>query len=96
MCGASFIDRNFKEWLERKLGTTDYRKLAGRSPEDYIGSHTVVGPLMQLVMRQFEAIKHDSNSTGFNRESYIELPRPLNQLHDPERNIRDGEICITE
>jgi hypothetical protein len=45
-------------------------------------------------MQEFENIKKAFN--GGSQISYIPLPPPLNDLHDPERSIEDGEIRITE
>lgn len=95
-CGATFIDRNFKKWLEVKLGTADYQILAEESPENDIGSHTMVNPKMQEIMKQFESIKKIFKAIGDPRERIIQLPRPLDELHDPSRGIDDGEIRITE
>jgi hypothetical protein len=95
-CGASFVDRNFRRWLERKLGAVDFRSLVGDLPENEIGSHTVVEPRMQKLMRDFETIKQRFNGISDPEESYISsLPRPLNQTHDPNRGLYDGELRIT-
>jgi hypothetical protein len=79
-----------------KLGATDYQILAEESPENDIGSHTMVDPKMQVIMNQFEAIKKSFNGIGDPRERIISLPRPLDQIQDPSRGINDGEIRITE
>jgi hypothetical protein len=49
---------------------------------------------MQKIMQQFETVKKAFN--GSSQISYIQLPRPLNELHDPGRSIEHGEIRITE
>src|SRR5437667_12510502 len=56
-CGAIFIDREFRKWLAKKLGPTDFQKVGGRLPENDIGSHTIVEPEMRKIMKDFEGIK---------------------------------------
>ncbi|KAI9764968.1 MAG: hypothetical protein M1840_007890 [Geoglossum simile] len=73
-CGATFIDREFRRWLAKKLGAEEFQKLTGRLPGDDIGSHTFVEPRMIRVMKQFEGMKrtfggssahdHDINLRG--------------------------------
>jgi hypothetical protein len=78
------------------LGAADYQILAGKSPENDIGSHTIVYPGMQEIMKQFEAIKTSFNGIGDPRERIISLPRPLDDRHDLSMGIDEGEIRITE
>jgi hypothetical protein len=95
-CGASLIDRNFRRWLERRLGAVDFRSLVGDLPENEIELHAVVDPRMRRLMLKFERIKHNFNGISDQEESYICLPRSLSQTHDPNRNLHNGLLCITE
>jgi hypothetical protein len=95
-CGATFVDRAFRDWLKGKLGDADFQILVGGSYESDIGSHTIVEPLMRNIMEDFEVIRKNFKGTGIPREVYIALPRPLDQLHDPDRSIIEGEIRITQ
>jgi hypothetical protein len=83
-------------WLERRLGPEDFKSLVGESPEDAIGSHIVFGSEMQKIMTAFQNIKHQFKGLGHPEESWIILPQPLNQQHDPARSIVNGELRITE
>jgi hypothetical protein len=83
-------------WLKRRLGTSDFKSLGEESPENAIGSHTVFGKEMQRIMTAFQGIKHQFEGLGYPEESWIALPQPLNQQHDPARSIIDGELRITE
>jgi hypothetical protein len=83
-------------WLERRLGTSDFESLGGKSPENAIGSHTVLEKEMPRIMAVFQDIKHQFKGLGYPEENWITLPRPLNQEHDPARSIIDGELRITE
>jgi len=95
-CGASLIDRNFRKWLEARLGKDNFQKLSGKSAEQDIGSHSIVEPKMQKIMNDFEVIKKSFNGIGDPEEGFIPLPSPLDDLDDPRRGIHDGEIRITE
>ena len=95
-CGATFIDRNFKKWLEEKLGPDLYSKLAPNNPEHAIGSHIIVDGGLQTVMEQFERMKRAFNGSLKDEERTIELPGELSDLDDPEKGIEDGELSVTE
>ncbi|OCK81694.1 actin-like ATPase domain-containing protein [Lepidopterella palustris CBS 459.81] len=94
-CGATMIDRNFRKWLEARLGTEDFEKISGKSPEHEVGSHTIVEPNMQRIMSAFDFIKLKFGLPGNSTEEFLPLPPPLNDLNDPSRGIEDGEIRIT-
>jgi hypothetical protein len=95
-CGATFIDRNFKKWLEEKLGPDLYSKLAPNSPEHAIGSHIVVDGGLQIVMESFESMRKAFDGSLEDERRTIQLPGELGDLHDPEKNIEDGELSVTE
>jgi hypothetical protein len=82
-------------WLEEKLGPDDFSQVAEISPENAIGSHTIVGGDMEKIMTEFRVIKHQFKGVDDPAKSYISLPYPLSMQHDPLRNIFDGELCVT-
>ena len=80
-CGATFVDRNFLTWLEKKLGSTDFKKI---SPEKLKNG----GKLM----REFETIK--TNFNGDDTVYYLQLPPELATIDDNNRDISQGELEI--
>jgi hypothetical protein len=83
-------------WLKRRLGTLNFESLGGESPENAIGSHTMLEKETLRIMTAFQDIKHQFKGLGYPEESWIALPQPLNRQHDPARSIIDGELRITE
>ncbi|KAF2095053.1 actin-like ATPase domain-containing protein [Rhizodiscina lignyota] len=94
-CGASFIDREFRKWLQRKLGEDIYSKLAQESPEQDLSAHKVMGPDLRRVMSEFEPIKRAFGDPSAAKENYIELPNSLGIDDNQENDIMNGEIRIT-
>jgi len=95
-CGATFIDRNFREWLRNKLGPINFRSLTGGFPELDIGSHYATGPPgLQFLMQAFENIREQFIGPDDQTDAFLGLPEPLNRLHDPARSIDNGELRIT-
>jgi hypothetical protein len=95
-CGATFVDRNFRNWLEEKLGPNLYSKLAPNNPEHAIGSHIIVDGGLRSVMGQFETMKRAFDGSLKDEQRTIELPGALGDLHDPEKGIEEGELSVTE
>ena len=90
-CGGSFVDRNFRSWLEKKLGTVDYKRIA-EQPAGDSDQHTIE-PKMGKLMQAFNALK--TNFVGNEEPAQLQLPKPLNSLDDPSRSVNDGEIDVT-
>ena len=52
---------------------------------------------MQAVMKEFENIKQTFKGLGYQQQEFIrELPNPLNERDDPNKNIKNGELVLTE
>jgi hypothetical protein len=85
------------KWLEARLGHDNFKKLEASRPENEVGSHTVIGENLQAVLARFEEIKQ-SFATGALRDEgrLIRLPGELNNTHDPEQGIIDGDILLSE
>ena len=66
-CGASFIDKSFRTWLQSKLGAIRYQELEPKTAERAIGLHTTITEGMQTVMDEFEGIKQEFNG---DRQNY--------------------------
>jgi hypothetical protein len=91
-CGGSFVDRAFLQWLERRLGTTDFVKIAGCRSEE-IPRTSLSRKAAKLLQDFVMEVK-----TGFSgvQVGYLNLPNPLSAIDEDEaRGIRDGEITIT-
>ncbi|CAO2655886.1 Nn.00g046890.m01.CDS01 [Neocucurbitaria sp. VM-36] len=90
-CGGSFVDRAFLEWLERRLGTADFVKIAGCRSEDI--PHTSLSKKAARMLQDFTLeVKSGFSGTETN---YLRLPAPLSAIEDDEaRGICDGEIMI--
>lgn len=92
-CGGSFVDRNFRTWLEKRLGPSDYEKIAGEEGE--IGAGGMMEPKLMKMMKAFTVVK--MTFTGDPAEHFLPLPKPLNQADDDDRRgIIDGELRMTE
>lgn len=93
-CGGSFVDRSFLTWLEKKLGTESYQKIAdastGTSPDQ-----RVLEPKLARLIQDFMLFK--TSFSGEDVTHYLRLPKPLNIMDDDEeRGIVDGELLITK
>lgn len=91
-CGGSFVDRGFLRWLERRLGTTDFVKIAGERSEDL--PHTSLTSKLGRMVQDF-VMEAKSGFAG-TQTNFLRLPPPLSSILDDEaRGICDGEIEIT-
>ncbi|KAH6633342.1 Hsp70 family protein [Boeremia exigua] len=91
-CGGTFVDRAFLQWLERRLGTEDFVKIAGCRSEQI--PRTMLSNKAARMLQNFTLeVKGGFSGT----ESYtLQLPSPLSAIEDDEvRGIEDGEIRIT-
>jgi len=94
-CGATFIDRSFKEWVKGKIGEEMFQVIFKSTEEAAIGSHTTVQPETGAFMTTFETTKRkfDGNPT----DEYLLLPREFAEMDDdPKRGIFHGDLRITE
>ncbi|KAI9764517.1 MAG: hypothetical protein M1839_005887 [Geoglossum umbratile] len=82
-CGATFINRSFRKWLEDKLGG----KAIERIPEAKLREGS-------KITREFEAAK--MSFTGSSAKAYLTIPREAKVDDDPSRGIEDGELLITD
>jgi hypothetical protein len=91
-CGGSFVDRGFLRWLERRLGTADFVKIAEGRSEDFPRT-SLSSKLGRLV--QDSVLEAKSGFSG-GKTNFIRLPPPLSSIMDDEaRGICDGEIEFT-
>jgi molecular chaperone DnaK (HSP70) len=91
-CGGSFVDRAFLRWLEGRLGTSDFVKIAGCRSEEI--------PRVSLNKKSAKILQDFTMEvkTGFSGSEigYLVLPNPLSAIEeDKARGIRDGEITVT-
>jgi molecular chaperone DnaK (HSP70) len=90
-CGGTFVDRAFLKWLERRLGTTDFVKIAECRSEDV--PRTSLAKKAAIMLQDF-TLEAKSSFSG-TETNYLRLPAPLSALDDDEaRGICDGEITI--
>lgn len=91
-CGGTFVDRGFLRWLERRLGTVDFVKIAGGRSEDL--PRTWLSPKLNRMLQDF-VLEAKSGFSG-KQTIYMRLPPPLSAIEDDQaRGISDGEIVIT-
>jgi molecular chaperone DnaK (HSP70) len=91
-CGGSFVDRGFLRWLERRLGTADFVKIAGDRSENL--PRTSLSSKLGRVVQDFVLEAKSGFSGG--ETNFIRLPPPLSSIMDDEaRGICDGEIEFT-
>lgn len=91
-CGGSFVDRGFLRWLERRLGTADFVKIAGGRSEDL--PRTSLSSKLGRVVQDF-VLEAKSGFSG-SETNFIRLPPPLSSImNDEARGICDGEIEFT-
>jgi len=83
-CGAVFVDRDFKSWLQQKLGAQNFAKIS----EEKLATGG-------RLMKEFEEAK--TAFSGDDQEFYISIPVdegiPI-IANDPTRNITEGEIRL--
>jgi hypothetical protein len=84
------VDRFFLQWLERRLGTADFIKIAGCRSQDI--PHTSLSKKAARMMQDF-TLEVKSGFSG-TEKYYPRLPAPLNGTDDPARGISEGEILI--
>lgn len=92
-CGSSYIDQNFKRWLNRIIGDRHYRVLDPRSAGQQIGAHTMEGRHMRQVVKRFDEKKRLFSNKA--NEIHLDLPNPLNTLNITGR-ITQGDLRITQ
>ncbi|KAI4660944.1 uncharacterized protein J4E79_005512 [Alternaria viburni] len=91
-CGGSFVDRNFLHFLENRLGSGDFFKIAGCHSGD-IPRTSLTRKAAKLLQDFTMEVKGGFSGTQIN---YILLPNPLSAIDDDEsRGISDGELTIT-
>ncbi|USP81405.1 hypothetical protein yc1106_08679 [Curvularia clavata] len=91
-CGGSFVDRAFLHWLERRLGTADFIKIAECRCEE-IPRTSLTRKAAKLLQDFNMEVKSGFSGTQTN---YLLLPNPLSAIEDDEkRGISDGELKIT-
>jgi hypothetical protein len=91
-CGGSFVDRAFLHWLERRLGTQDFVKIAGCRSEE-IPRTSLTKKMAKLLQDFTMEVKSGFSGT---QTGYLLLSNPLSSIHDDEkRGITDGELKIT-
>jgi len=89
-CGGSFVDRGFLKWLERRLGTADFKAIVGCRSNDI--PRTSLSQKAARMMQDFTLeVKSGFSGTETN---YLRLPAPLSGTDDPSRGIETGEILI--
>ncbi|KAH8676467.1 hypothetical protein BGZ60DRAFT_556052 [Tricladium varicosporioides] len=91
-CGATFIDRRFKEWARDKIGKELFQDIFKSSKESAIGSHTTIQPKMGEFMKEFESAKIEYD--GSPNTWYLSLPVEVDD--DVERGINNGDLRMTD
>lgn len=90
-CGGSFVDRAFLHWLERRLGTQDFVKIAGSRSEEILRT-SLNEKTAQLVQDFTMGIKCGFSGT---QENYLRLPYPLSTIDgDEKKGIVFGNLKI--
>jgi hypothetical protein len=91
-CGGTFIDREFLKWLEHRLGTTDFVKIAGCRSGDVPRTSLAKKAAQMLQDFTLEAKTCFSGDEPY----YLRLPAPLSGIEEDEsRGIYDGELQLT-
>ncbi|CAN9134369.1 unnamed protein product [Alternaria alternata] len=91
-CGGSSVDRAFLRWLEGRIGTADFVKIAGCRSEEV--KYNSLEKRAATMLQNFTS----GAKAGFSgTETYImPLPFPLSRIEDDKsRGITDGEIQTT-
>jgi hypothetical protein len=71
-CGGSFVDHFFLQWLERRVGTADFIKIAGCRSEDI--PYTSLSKKVARMMQDF-ILEVKSGFSG-PEKYYLRLPAP--------------------
>ncbi len=82
-CGATFIDQQFRKWMEAKLG----RETVQRIPAAKLSEGSKIAGEFEAVKRSF---------TGTLTEHYLRIPREAGIYNDPENGIEDGDLLMTQ
>lgn len=91
-CGGSFVDLAFIRWLERRLGTSDFIKIAGTS-SDNIPRMPMSTEFSRMVQDFCLEVKSGFSGTETNS---LKLPSTLSAVQDDAtRDITDGKVMIT-
>jgi hypothetical protein len=80
-CGAVFVDREFKQWLRRKLGNEKFQKIQKKLLN--AGSR---------LMNDFEIAK--ISFEGDDQISFVWMPPEIGDANDPALDMVDHEIRI--
>ncbi|KAI8935100.1 hypothetical protein NX059_007695 [Plenodomus lindquistii] len=90
-CGGSSVDRAFLRWLEGRLGTADFKLIAGCRSEE-VRYTSIWKPAATLLQNFIMQAKNNFSGT----ETYIlQLPYPLSKIDlDEARGIIHGEIYL--
>jgi molecular chaperone DnaK (HSP70) len=92
-CGGTFVDRAFLQWLERRLGTSNFATITNDCRSEDL-PRTSLAPKVAKLLQDFTM---DAKS-GFSgtETNYLQLPKPLCNLADStSKGIFDGELKIT-
>lgn len=82
-CGATYVDKEFLSWLEKKIGSDAFKQIPGQKTRH--GSR---------LMNEFETLK--MHFGGGAEECQITLPKECGIVDDEERGIEDGELAMNE
>ncbi|KAH8678766.1 hypothetical protein BGZ60DRAFT_401802 [Tricladium varicosporioides] len=82
-CGATYVDKEFLSWLEKKLGTTAFKHIPPAKTRH--GS---------ALMNAFETAK--MHFEGKPEEVQITLPKECGIEDDVEKGIEDRELTVTD
>lgn len=82
-CGATYVDKEFLSWLEKKIGSQPYKKIPQQKLRH--GSQ---------LMNAFETAK--MHFQGNKEEIQIALPKECGILEDERLGIEDRELTVTE
>lgn len=91
-CGGTFVDREFLKWLEHRLGSEDFVKIAGCRSEGV--PRTSLAKKAAQMLQDFTL---EAKTCFSGDEPYcLRLPAPLSAIEDDEsRGIYDGELELT-
>ncbi|KAF2001874.1 Hsp70 family protein [Amniculicola lignicola CBS 123094] len=90
LCGGSFVDCAFIDWLERKVGVDGFLKIAGCSSSEC--RLTALSTKLAQMVQEFSLMA----KSGFSgtEEYYLRLPFPLSGIDDPMRGMCDGSLYL--
>jgi hypothetical protein len=93
-CGSTFIDGNFKMWLNGALTNQHYAKLDDRNASQKISSHATETGEMREVMKEFDAFKRTFTERKHRPTMVFDLPKPLENLTVGNK-VSGGSVTIT-